>query len=89
MKRRARKGGTVHLTLKNVPGELYERLKRSAARHGRSMNREAILCLQRALGAEPFNPEEFLAAVRAFRVRQRGLYVREPDLRGAREAGRP
>lgn len=43
-------------------GQLDERLKHSAARHGRSMNCEAILCLQRAPDAEPFNPEEFLLA---------------------------
>lgn len=49
------------ITLKNVPDDLYDQLKRSADRHRRSINREAILCLEQALqsgtpGAQPSAP---------------------------------
>ena len=37
------------ITLKNVPPELHERLKASAERNRRSMNSEALVCLERAL----------------------------------------
>jgi antitoxin FitA len=37
------------LTLKNIPDEIYERLKISAAAHRRSLNGEAIVCLEAAL----------------------------------------
>ena len=37
------------LTLKNIPDEVYERLRISAATHRRSMNSEAIVCLESAL----------------------------------------
>ena len=37
------------ITLKNVPDELHQRLKASARRNRRSMNSEALVCLERAL----------------------------------------
>ncbi|WP_458069830.1 FitA-like ribbon-helix-helix domain-containing protein [Rhodanobacter sp. BL-MT-08] len=37
------------LTLKNIPDAVYERLKRSAETHRRSMNSEAIVCLEAML----------------------------------------
>jgi len=44
---------TVSLTLKNVPARLHQILKEQAREHKRSLNREAILCLERTLlGAE-------------------------------------
>ena len=44
------------LTLKQVPGRLYQRLKEQAAAHRRSLSNEAILCLEKALGAPPASP---------------------------------
>lgn len=37
------------LVLRNVPDELYARLKQAAATHHRSMNQEAIVALKAAL----------------------------------------
>jgi plasmid stability protein len=37
------------LTLKNVSPELHERLKSQARRHKRSLNQEALLCLELAV----------------------------------------
>jgi antitoxin FitA len=37
------------LTLKNIPDDVYERLKLSAQTHRRSMNSEAIVCLEAVL----------------------------------------
>lgn len=34
------------LTLKNIPDEIYERLKAAAKVHGRTMSDEAIMCLE-------------------------------------------
>ena len=40
---------TVSLTLKNVPSRLHRLLKAQAREHKRSLNQEAILCLERIL----------------------------------------
>lgn len=38
------------LTLKNVPAHLHRRLKLQAQEHKRSLNREAIFCLEHSVG---------------------------------------
>lgn len=57
------------LTLKNIPDEVYRRLKASAESHRRSMNSEAIVCLEAALRPGRVNPEERLERARALRGR--------------------
>ena len=37
------------LTLKNIPDEVYIRLKAAAASHRRSLNSEALVCLESVL----------------------------------------
>ncbi|HEX2095407.1 MAG TPA: Arc family DNA-binding protein [Longimicrobiaceae bacterium] len=39
----------ANLTVKNIPDELYEQLKRRAAENRRSLNSEAIVCLEQAV----------------------------------------
>lgn len=55
------------LTLKNLPEELHARLRAAAKRHRRSLNQEAIVCLESGLGAEVPSVEEELATIRALR----------------------
>lgn len=56
------------LTLKNIPDYVYERLKLSAELHRRSMNSEAIVCLEAALVPTRVAPTERLARARALRA---------------------
>lgn len=49
------------LTLKSVPEELHERLKKRAERHRRSMNSEAIMILERALKPSRMSAGEAIA----------------------------
>jgi plasmid stability protein len=37
------------LTLKNIPDDVYKRLKAAAESHRRSLNSEAIVCLETVL----------------------------------------
>ncbi|HEU4628500.1 MAG TPA: Arc family DNA-binding protein [Gemmatimonadaceae bacterium] len=57
------------LTVKNIPTELYERLRASAAEHRRSLNSEILVCLERALHSERLDPATQLARVDALRER--------------------
>jgi plasmid stability protein len=52
------------LTLKNIPDEIYQRLKSSAALHRRSLNSEAIVCLETALLGSRKTPEARLDQIR-------------------------
>lgn len=55
------------LTLKNIPDEVYERLKISAETHRRSLNSEAIVCLESMLLPGRVPVGERLARARALR----------------------
>jgi antitoxin FitA len=55
------------LTLKNIPDAVYERLKLSAQAHRRSMNSEAIVCLESALFPTQVTAAERLARARELR----------------------
>ena len=47
---------TVTLTLKNIPPHLHRMLKAQAKRHKRSLNHEAILCLEHAVVMNAVRP---------------------------------
>jgi plasmid stability protein len=55
------------LTLKNIPEEVYERLKAAAEANRRSLNSEAIVCLESVLAPGRLPPGERLARARALR----------------------
>jgi antitoxin FitA len=55
------------LTLKNLPDDLYGRLKKSAQQHRRSLNNEAIVCLEVALPEQEISAAERLEQIRAMR----------------------
>ena len=77
------------LTIKNVPEKLHKRLKESAAQHRRSINNEAITCLEAALVGKQMDPHEFLARVEARRKRMNQVNITDEFLRAARDEGRP
>lgn len=56
------------LTLKNVPDEIYERLKASAQANRRSLNSEAIVCLERVLAPVRRSSAERIERARALRA---------------------
>ena len=56
------------LTLKNIPDEVYVRLKASAENHRRSLNSEAIVCLESVLLPGRIPVSERLARARALRI---------------------
>ena len=77
------------LTIKNISERLRRRLKESAAEHRRSINGEAIFCLEKALAGGRVDPQEFLAQARALRQRLPRIFLTDRDLRAARREGRP
>jgi len=78
----------TNLTLKNIPGPLYSRLKKIAERNRRSLNSEVIRRLERSIGAAPIDADALLARARAVRERARLPYLTDDSLRAARDEGR-
>jgi plasmid stability protein len=76
------------VTLKNVPPRLYARLKQSAALHRRSINSEAITCLEEVLGTRRVSVDDDLERIRVLRQRTAGLHLTDELLKAARQVGR-
>ena len=77
------------LTIKNIPIELYERLKKRAREHRRSINSEVVSCLERALHARRVDPEAFLSRIEALQTQITLPPLTDEILRRAKEEGRP
>jgi antitoxin FitA len=77
------------LTLKNIPDELHERLKRSAEMHRRSLNSEAIVCLEAVLLPSKLPPSERLARARELRGSLQQGKFRARDIDTMKRHGRP
>jgi plasmid stability protein len=77
------------LTLKNIPDVVYSRLKLSAAAHRRSMNSEAIVCLETVLLPAKVTPTERLARARELRMALPKGKFQENDINELKRVGRP
>ena len=77
------------LTLKNIPDEVYERLKLSAELHRRSLNSEAIVCLETVLVPSKMAPAERLARARELRTALPAKKFRARDIDELKRQGRP
>ena len=77
------------ITLKNIPDEIYSRLKKTAQRNRRSLNSEIIVCLERSLQPTALRVEDVLVTARRLRGRVGGLPLSLEEITEARRQGRP
>lgn len=77
------------LTLKNIPDEVYERLRMAAALHRRSLNSEAIVCLETVLTPTRMPPTERLARARRLRADLASMDFPARDIDALKRQGRP
>ncbi len=76
------------LTIKNVPEDLYVRLKQYAEINRRSLNSEVILCIERAICSHRIQPEEYLSRARRLREKTAQYPITDDDFTAAKVAGR-
>ena len=79
----------ITLTLKNIPDIVYNRLKLSAQAHRRSMNSEALVCLEAVLLPAKVTPAERLARARELRSDLPKGKFRARDIDELKREGRP
>jgi len=77
------------LTLKNIPDEVYERLKVVAKANRRSLNSEIIMCLEAALVSTRISPKERLERARRLRARLNAEGFQVNDIDTMKKQGRP
>jgi antitoxin FitA len=76
------------LTLKNIPDDVYERLKAAASAHRRSLNSEAIFCLERVLAPRKITVAERLERIRRLRAEVTGTELTDADIDAMKREGR-
>ena len=77
------------ITVKNIPDELYARLKAAAAHNRRSINSEIISRIETTLRSEKVPAEAVLARVRQLQESYGGARLTPSQIEAARREGRP
>jgi hypothetical protein len=75
------------ITIKKIPAELLDELRREAEMNRRSLNAEVIYRLAQSVSGGAGDTEAFLAQVRENRERMR-VWVTDDEVRRARDDGR-
>ena len=77
------------LTIKNIPDDLYARLKESAYVHRRSLNSEILYCVERALIPYKIEVSEHVLTARRIREKTVDYELTDVLLDAAKNDGRP
>ncbi len=76
------------ITIKNIPSELYEKLKIKAQRNRRSINNEVMHCIDRSLRSSRVNAEEFIAQIESMHRKHKLPGITSRDLKAGIGKGR-
>lgn len=76
------------ITLKNIPPSVHAGLKKRAKQHGRSLNKEALACLERSVAPARCNANAMLLDIQAHRASLPGK-LHDDLIIMARTEGRP
>ena len=75
------------VTVKNIPDELYARLKSVAAMNRRSINSEIIMCIDRAVVSRPIDPAKVLEDARQLRKFSANHPIEDEEFNQAKAKG--
>jgi plasmid stability protein len=76
------------VTVKNIPDELYDRLKTVAEINRRSINSEIIVCIENTVTTRRINPDEALENARRLRQLTAGHRISDQEFNQAKAEGR-
>ena len=75
------------VTVKNIPDELYERLKTVAEINRRSINSEIIVCIENSVTSRRINPDEVLENARRLRQLTASHRISDEEFNQAKAEG--
>ncbi len=76
------------VTVKNIPDELYDRLKSVAEINRRSINSEIIMCIENTVISRRINLDEVLENARQLRQLTDGHLISDEEFSQAKAEGR-
>ncbi len=77
------------ITVKNIPPELYKKLKQHAETNHRSINSEIIACIEGAVSARRIQPDLLLATARSLRAKTAAYPISDSEFTCEKVIGRP
>ena len=78
----------ANLTIKNIPEELYQRLKTSAKLNRRSMNSEILVCLEQVLLKPELDRTTMLQRIRQVRAQSNRNLLTDEQILKLKNEGR-
>ena len=82
-------GHLMHtITLKNLPDDLYEKLKIQAQANFRSINSEIIACIAQGVSSHKVDPEAVIVRARLLREKTSSYKITDEELSEAKQTGR-
>ena len=69
-----------NITIKNIPEDLYEKIKRNANANRRSLNQEIIVCIEKSVMGEEVAPEQLINNARRLRKKTASHYLKNEEL---------
>ena len=78
----------TNITVKKIPQDLYEKLKKRADRNHRSINREIIAIFEDTLSVRRIDPEDILVSARILREKTRRFPLTQDFIDQAKRDGR-
>ena len=76
------------ITIKNIPEDLYERLKEAARAHRRSINSEVIVCIEKAVRSRRRTVDDILARAAILREKTAEYKITDDEIDQAKTDGR-
>lgn len=76
------------ITVKNIPEEIYEKVREQANAHHRSINSEIIACLEKTVTSQHISTDDILQEARRLRKKAKGSLSSE-EIESAINQGRP
>ena len=76
------------VTVKNIPDDIYERLKAVAEINRRSINSEIIVCIEHAVASRRIDPEKALESARRLRALTAKHVISDEEFNQAKADGR-
>ena len=77
------------ITLKNIPIDLYEEIKKNAETNYRSINSEILFLLKQSIGRKKINPKLIISRIEKLQANIKAPNLTDDLLYEAKNMGRP
>lgn len=78
----------TNITIRDIPDEVYEKIKKQAELHHRSINSEIIVCLEKNVQSSRRNPDQIIARAKKLKQKANGSLSID-EIQKAIDQGRP